>query len=1086
MSVYAQILSNIGTKYAEDRALAPGVDVILFVNVDEQPVQCATACLQGTTLLRRTLHGTNLQSNAKKDMVVIRFRTIKNNCESLSFPYVMPGVEEGPATLRNVSTAEFYAWDSRMMISLRATMDGEILGSHDNTEDLVIDPAVSEDAGLDKERQSDVDVFRVSAADADDVKIVSTNVADIDDKSGTAVSIRKFSRENYDSLEIYARLSQIMDVSHPLRPVNQSHRNKLIESFRTHGYDYSKGLLTVTLRGENYCAGSDVNALFTNQLTSTSRFLKADVQVSLVDGRHRFATLKELAAASEQHELEKNGLRVILLKSQGDAPMSAREIVLYSRSCNILSGLVLSDTSFIDNLRTLLTFAKTFEMDYGVRFVDARTKDIADDLKAANFLSGASHSSCMRHVRVAKFMVRCPTCLQYVEKCLPETFGITHFDDWRLRSSIDADAVLLIQAAESYLLNPARPKGEFPVRPFYAAAKRYLNALHTVYAEVACSNGSKIQLGSFSEFLKCEVPHNKATTMTVQDMFLSCLKLFQFNTGIQKKRYEIASDIRRKRSIVRIRNTFLKKVPINDASTPSRKVLIDPNTKSIASPRPALASRVRARPITTEDSEVLPAQKRFSRPQRTKTQTNYILEGDNMDTVQPSRTVAATLSQQPQSRSRFDVDNTHLFDDTVLSALPSSVTPIELPSSPLDLPVGYVFACRLPPGFPCDQWKRGETKSVHDLLQALYVPLKHRSHLFFTVEDVVFIRDRAWLRATLFGAQDAGLLEGKSDEEAWAYAGTLFNSGFGQAYFVKHSALIRGEGFTIMERFATHEFETTDYYDKYVCNLDPQEAFIATPDTMETSTFAAMHATVYNTFGPDVLRSPARRKYWTPIINRGSSDNRENSSGASRFTSTRRLLMHLFERSTDLVWVAKRRAVLDVWLCCIASLLNLYEGKNSKMRIPATGGRFLITGADCKAQLGHNDMIVRRGASPGYFFIANGPEEGKLYVCKGSHHFVFYPPTEKRKMADILKMDPVVLPPYCVFVGHGYLTHAGSEFIGHNMRYHLYLFPSDVPLHDAIVFAFNWSVEVAKDGEGNRFVQNTEEDDEGEKRLPLM
>lgn len=164
---------------------------------------------------------------------------------------------------------------------------------------------------------------------------------------------------------------------------------------------------------------------------------------------------------------------------------------------------------------------------------------------------------------------------------------------------------------------------------------------------------------------------------------------------------------------------------------------------------------------------------------------------------------------------------------------------------------------------------------------------------------------------------------------------------------------------------------------------------------------------------------------------------------------------------------------------------ELRRGEKFRNADSSNWGLFLITGADCKVQVGHSNMIVRRGASPGYFFIANRPEEGKLYVCKGSHYFIFYPPTDKCKMADILKIDPVVLPPHCVFVGHGCLTHAGSEIMSHNMRYHLYLFLSDVLLHDAIAFAFNWSVEVTKNGEGNGFVQNTGEDGEGEKSLVL-
>lgn len=139
------------------------------------------------------------------------------------------------------------------------------------------------------------------------------------------------------------------------------------------------------------------------------------------------------------------------------------------------------------------------------------------------------------------------------------------------------------------------------------------------------------------------------------------------------------------------------------------------------------------------------------------------------------------------------------------------------------------------------------------------------------------------------------------------------------------------------------------------------------------------------------------------------------------------------------------------------------------------GVRFLVTGADCKTQMRHNYFPVTTGPSPGYFLIANGNEEGKLYVCKGLHHFVMYPPKGKTKMADILKMDPVFLPHFRVFAGHGYLQHAGAEYVvSHNMNYHIYIHPDDVNLQDGIVFAYGWSLYVATVREGTHYIADTD------------
>lgn len=59
--------------------------------------------------------------------------------------------------------------------------------------------------------------------------------------------------------------------------------------------------------------------------------------------------------------------------------------------------------------------------------------------------------------------------------------------------------------------------------------------------------------------------------------------------------------------------------------------------------------------------------------------------------------------------------------------------------------------------------------------------------------------------------------------------------------------------------------------------------------------------------------------------------------------------------------------------------------------------------------------------------MTNGSETGKLYRCQGSQHFIFYPSVEKQKLANIMKLKPVTLPSYCLFVGHGYVQHAGAE-----------------------------------------------------------
>lgn len=135
----------------------------------------------------------------------------------------------------------------------------------------------------------------------------------------------------------------------------------------------------------------------------------------------------------------------------------------------------------------------------------------------------------------------------------------------------------------------------------------------------------------------------------------------------------------------------------------------------------------------------------------------------------------------------------------------------------------------------------------------------------------------------------------------------------------------------------------------------------------------------------------------------------------------------------------------------------------------------MATDADCKALIGHIDLPVRTDVSPEYFMIANRNEEGKLYVCKGSHYFAMYPPKDKQKIGGKQMMDPVFLAPYSAFLDHGYMQHVGAKIASsHNMRYYIYIYPDEVNLQNEIVLAYGRSLDIAKVKERNRFVADTD------------
>lgn len=133
----------------------------------------------------------------------------------------------------------------------------------------------------------------------------------------------------------------------------------------------------------------------------------------------------------------------------------------------------------------------------------------------------------------------------------------------------------------------------------------------------------------------------------------------------------------------------------------------------------------------------------------------------------------------------------------------------------------------------------------------------------------------------------------------------------------------------------------------------------------------------------------------------------------------------------------------------------------------------MITGGDCNAQIG------RRRISPYWRFtgllfdgqLKRGRKAARLIYL---YHFVMYSPMDSRKIADMLKMDPIVWLTHDVFVSHSYPQHVDAEYVGtHNMRYHFYIFPDDVILQDRTLLAYGWSLDKSIVREGNLHVAKT-------------
>lgn len=138
-----------------------------------------------------------------------------------------------------------------------------------------------------------VDNLLVSGANStdrqhsEDVEVTNEDANDIGDKFRTDVPIRELSWENFDSVEIFDKLSQVTKGTHPLRSVNDDHREKLVVSFHFNRYDYSNSLWTIYPRAEDLSANLNLETLTSQTPTSFFMVFNGEARVALVDFHHR-------------------------------------------------------------------------------------------------------------------------------------------------------------------------------------------------------------------------------------------------------------------------------------------------------------------------------------------------------------------------------------------------------------------------------------------------------------------------------------------------------------------------------------------------------------------------------------------------------------------------------------------------------------------------------------------------------------------------------------------------------------------------------------------------------------------------------
>lgn len=358
--------------------------------------------------------------------------------------------------------------------------------------------------------------------------------------------------------------------------------------------------------------------------------------------------------------------------------------------------------------------------------------------------------------------------------------------------------------------------------------------------------------------------------------------------------------------------------------------------------------------------------------------------------------------------------------------------------------------CRLPDSLKGDVAENAPDMTLGSLLQTVFLSPTHRASQFMSVEDVLALGKIAHVFGGYYKRKNLNLCPPNSKNTLEGMLGE--KACLSMAFFGEKAEEVKHRGYCILDNFACPTVLDGEEVD---IKLATDQDFLYSIEN-----HGKLMEEVFKTYpGTEKMKSAENQKLWTPIFTKAveSMDDKINETGVVRVQSSYDLVNQL---PGNLNWVARRRTVQDVWIGWLCSLMNLDEGGKYRIQFPDHGCRYLYTPEGAMRQVGHQDFPVNAEKGHGYFVITTSDKPRPLYVCESSHKFVFY--TEEDRLLDMahtLVLEKIIIPPNSVFIGHGYLQHAGAEG-DNNMCDHKYLPPVGTIITDQVFFAYGWSLAV--------------------------
>lgn len=197
-----------------------------------------------------------------------------------------------------------------------------------------------------------------------DEDTVEIPVAVVDEEfHGKKVFVLHPDPQKHSRKQMWLNIFQTDEMKNPLHAAWQKHEHKMMESLKSNKYQYGVGTMTVAAPVPGRFSAVKVDDKLDHKRTHL--FLKINFSLATVDDRQRSFCIQKLvdfASLGLKSASQLTGMTHI--RAPGSQPLTTYELLRLSQSANVITRLVLQNTSPIDVIESLVQYSETFESNY--------------------------------------------------------------------------------------------------------------------------------------------------------------------------------------------------------------------------------------------------------------------------------------------------------------------------------------------------------------------------------------------------------------------------------------------------------------------------------------------------------------------------------------------------------------------------------------------------------------------------------------------------------------------------------------------------------------------------------------------------